>query len=110
MSLSCCVLQMYRVEREDSWTGLSASGTVCIRDRASKDIVPKPFDGEVEEFTLKTIEEVQIALGHGEFKLNCAMTWMAYLIRHGIVNAENEDRLFEINARLHRKHDIFVVD
>ena len=37
------------------------------------------------------------------------MTWMAYLVRHGVVNAENEEYLVEICARLHRKHDIFVV-
>ena len=55
-----------------------------------KEIVPKPFDGEVEEFTLKTIDEVRSALVHGDSKLNCAMTWMAYVIGHGVVNAENE--------------------
>lgn len=75
----------------------------------TEDIVPKPFDGEVEEFTLKTLDQVRDALARGEFKLNCAMTWMAYLVRHGVVNAENEPNLVEINARLHRKHDHFIV-
>ena len=66
-------------------------------------------DNEAEDFKLMSFSEVQARLAHGEFKLNCAMTWMACLIRHGIVNAENEPNLIEICARLHRKHDIFIV-
>ncbi|PSN62197.1 hypothetical protein BS50DRAFT_533154 [Corynespora cassiicola Philippines] len=75
----------------------------------SKHVVPEPFDGEVQEFNLMSLEEVISALRKGEFKLNCAMTWMAYLIRHRHVNAENEPNLVEISSRLHRKHDLFVV-
>ena len=71
------------------------------------EIVPKPFDGEMEALTPKRIDGVPSALVHGEFKLSCAMTWMAYLIRHRVVNAEDEPNLVEICARLHRKHDLF---
>lgn len=56
-----------------------------------------------------TLEEVKNALARGEFKLNCAMTWMAFLIRHGHVTAENEENLIEICARMHRKHEFFIV-
>ena len=73
------------------------------------DIVPRPFDGEVDEFMLMSIDEVVGALRRGEFKLNCGMTWMSYLVRHGIVNAENEKNLVEICARMNRKHDLFIV-
>ena len=72
-------------------------------------IVLRPNDGEVEDITLKILDEVVHALRRGEFKLNCGMTWMAYLVRHGIVNAENEPNLVEICSRLHRKHDFFIV-
>jgi hypothetical protein len=75
----------------------------------SKDVVPVPNDGGAQEFNLMSLEEIITALRQGEFKLNCAMTWMAFLIRHGHVNAENEPRLMEIEARLHRKYDLFVV-
>ena len=34
---------------------------------------------------------------------------MAYLIRHGVVNAENEPNFLEICSRLHRKHDLFII-
>jgi hypothetical protein len=38
-----------------------------------------------------------------------AMTYIDHFVRHGIVNAENEAYLAEVCARLHRKHDLFVV-
>jgi hypothetical protein len=34
---------------------------------------------------------------------------VAHFIRHGIVNAGNEPKIIEVCARLHRKHDLFVV-
>jgi 8-oxo-dGTP pyrophosphatase MutT (NUDIX family) len=40
----------------------------------SKDMVPVPYDGEVQEFNLMSLEEVVTALRQGEFKLNCGMT------------------------------------
>jgi hypothetical protein len=75
----------------------------------SEDILLMPYDGEAQNFNLMSLEEVMAALRQGEFKLNCGMTWMAFLIRHGHVNAENEADLGEIEARLHWKHDMFVV-
>ena len=74
-----------------------------------EEIMLRPNDGEEEEFRLMGLDEVYHALRHGEFKLNCGMTWMAYLVRHGIVNAENEPDLVEICSRLHRRHDLFIV-
>ncbi|KAH7091336.1 hypothetical protein FB567DRAFT_567718 [Paraphoma chrysanthemicola] len=75
---------------------------------ACGDVVPIPNDGGAQEFNLISLEEVVTALRKGEFKLNCAMTWMASLIRHGYVNAENESNLAEISSRLHRKHELFI--
>ena len=72
-------------------------------------IVPKPFDGEMGELTPKRIDGVRSALVYGEFKLSCVMTWMAYLIRHGVINAEEEPSLVEIYTRLHRKHELFII-
>lgn len=75
----------------------------------AEEVIPKIGDGEVGEIQLKTLEEVRSALANGEFKLNCAMTWLSFLIRHGHLNAENEPDLIEICSRLHRKHDLFIV-
>lgn len=75
----------------------------------SKDVVPEIGDGEVGEINLMTLSEVKSALTNGEFKLNCAMTWISFLIRHGYITAENEKDFVEICCRLHRKHDLFIV-
>lgn len=40
-----------------------------------QDVIPKPCDGEVEKYGLKTLAEFQDALVAGDFKWNCAMTW-----------------------------------
>ena len=72
------------------------------------DIVPTPSDGEVEKFELMTLEEVQAALKNGEFKANCAMTWISYLIWSGIINAENEPDFHRITTHLHRRLDFPV--
>jgi len=66
------------------------------------DIQPKPNDSEVEAFYLWTVEEVQEALGKGEFKPNCALLVLDFFIRHGILTSENEPDLEEIKGRLHR--------
>lgn len=75
----------------------------------AEEVIPKIGDGEVGEIHLKTLDEVKAALANGEFKLNCAMTWLSYLIRHGLLTPENEPDLIEICSRLHRKHDLFIL-
>ena len=107
--ISCGTLSYQMSLTDDGRPGCQHQVQYLYEMELTEDIVPKPFDGEVEEFTLKSLDEVRYALMHGEFKLNCGMTWMAYLVRHGIVNAENEPNLVEICSRLHRKHDIFIV-
>ena len=73
-----------------------------------QDIVPKIGDGEVGELNLLSLEELSRAMASGEVKLTCNMTYIAFLIRHGYINAENEPALVEICSRLHRRHDLFI--
>lgn len=73
-----------------------------------RSIVPRIGDGEVGELHLMNIDEVREAMKNGEFKLSCNMTYLAFLIRHGYINAENEPDLPEICARLHRRHQLFI--
>ncbi|KAK3896488.1 hypothetical protein C8A05DRAFT_20542 [Staphylotrichum tortipilum] len=75
-----------------------------------KDTVPRPGSDEVETFTLMTLDDVKVALMEGEFVANRAMVWLAYFIRHGVVTPENEPDFIEICQRLHRKHDLFIVE
>ncbi|KAL4748556.1 hypothetical protein BDW72DRAFT_205525 [Aspergillus terricola var. indicus] len=69
---------------------------------------PIPGDGEVEGFYLWTVEEVVCALREGEFKLNSAVAVIDFLVRHGVVTAENEAGYLEIVSRLHRRLDVGI--
>ena len=109
-NVRACGTLAYSMDRtDDGKEGCQHQVQYLYEMEVPEGFVPKPCDGEVEEFMLIGIEEVVGALRGGEFKLNCGMTWMSYLVKHGIVNAENEKRLLEICARMHRKHDLFVV-
>ncbi|KAK0506919.1 hypothetical protein JMJ35_010619 [Cladonia borealis] len=108
--VKACGTLSYQMDRtDDGKEGRQHQVQYLYEMEVPEGFVPKPCDGEVEEFMLMGIEEVVGALRRGEFKLNCGMTWMSYLVRHGIVDAENEERLVEICARMHRKLDLFVV-
>ncbi|KAN0096604.1 thiamine pyrophosphokinase-related protein-like protein [Hyaloscypha variabilis] len=68
-----------------------------------EDVLPKPNDSEVECFYLWTVDEVNEALGRGEFKPNCAMLMLDFFVRWGILNEGNEPHYEEIKRRLHRE-------
>ncbi|KAL6234572.1 hypothetical protein BDW75DRAFT_231041 [Aspergillus navahoensis] len=76
--------------------------------RLDPGIVPVPGDGEVERLYLWSVEEVLGALREGEFKLNSAVAVIDFLIRRGIVTAENEEGYLEIVSRLHRRLEVGV--
>lgn len=67
------------------------------------EIEPVPVDHEAEYFQLLTVQQVFEKLKAGEFKPNCALVIIDFLIRHGILTAENEADLLAITASLHRK-------
>lgn len=74
-----------------------------------QDIIPRIGDGEVGDLLLTTLDEVRQVMRDGKFKLTCKLTCMAFFIRHGYINAENEPDLVEIWSRLHRRHSLFFV-
>ncbi|KAI1331491.1 NUDIX hydrolase domain-like protein [Xylariaceae sp. FL0255] len=74
-----------------------------------QDIVPRIGDGEVGAIELMTISQVQEAMRKGKFKLTSNLVYMAFFIRHGYINAENEPHLVEICSRLNRHHHLFIV-
>ncbi|KAH8748422.1 hypothetical protein F5883DRAFT_653123 [Diaporthe sp. PMI_573] len=75
-----------------------------------REVIPQPGNDEVERFTPMTLDNVKAALMEGEFVPNRAMVWLAYLVRHGIMTPENEPDFSEVCQRLHRKHDLFIVE
>lgn len=71
--------------------------------RLPADIIPTPNDNEVDSFNLMALQDVVDALFTNEFKPNCGLVMLEFLIRHGYVNSENEPKFLEIQNRMHRK-------
>lgn len=63
----------------------------------------RSVEGDISRFELMDLSDVLAALRQGAFKPSCAMVMMDFLIRHGLVTAENEPDYCEIISRLHRK-------
>lgn len=64
---------------------------------------PQPVDGELEDFQLMDVATVLDHIRHHRFKPNCGLVIIDFLIRHGIVTAENEPNYLEIVQRSHRR-------
>lgn len=67
-----------------------------------RDVQPKPNDSEVEEFFLCSIDDIESRLSNSEFKPNCALVLLDFLVRHSFLTADNEPCYTEIATRLHR--------
>lgn len=66
-----------------------------------EDIIPKPIDGEAEDFQLLDVQDVREKMAAGQFKPNCALVIIDFLIRHGVITAEDEPRYMEAVSLLH---------
>jgi len=56
------------------------------------DFVPRPVDGEVESFDLLPVEQVrELVEQTHEFKFNCNLAIIDYLLRHGFVSPDEAD-------------------
>ncbi|XP_072025538.1 uncharacterized protein [Amphiura filiformis] len=54
------------------------------------DFIPQVCDGEASEFYLYTVEEVKEKIASTEFKPNCALVVLDFLIRHGYISPDKE--------------------
>jgi len=64
----------------------------CYDIELDKDFVPKCTDGEVEEFYLMPIDKVaDIVKNTHEFKANCNLVIIDFLVRHGFIGVEDKD-------------------
>lgn len=64
----------------------------CYDIELNEDFIPVCTDGEVEAFYLMPIEEVaEIVRETNEFKLNCNLVIIDFLVRHGYLGVEDED-------------------
>jgi len=68
--------------------------------------IPAPLDGEVESFECLPISIAIQKMKEKLFKPNCALVLLDFMIRHGLITAENEPNFLEIMTRLHGRFDI----
>ena len=85
-------------------TGLVRPDVLYVFDlEMPTDMVPRPNDEEVADFTLMSVEEIQRAMAGGDFKPNCNLVMIDFFVRYGILTAESEPDFVDIVSRLHRK-------
>lgn len=76
-----------------TYNGVSARGLkpdvlYCYDLELPADFEPRNTDGEVEAFMLLPIEEVAaLVRDSDEFKLNCNLVIVDFLVRHGFIHA-----------------------
>ena len=68
-------------------------------------LIPVPGNGEVEEITLLSINQLKDALARGEFTPANGEVVLDFFIRHGILTFENEPDYTTIVSRLHRSYE-----
>lgn len=84
--------------------GLVVPGIMYVYDiELPQDFTPRPHDDEVKEFHCMSIDAVQKAILASEFKPDAAVVLVDFMIRQGILTAENEKAYVKINMHLHRQ-------
>ena len=82
-AITCC----YENQR-----GVKPETLYCYDLELPADFQPECTDGEVEAFMLLPVEEVaEIVRDTDDFKLNCNLVVIDFLIRHGYLTAEDTD-------------------
>ena len=89
----------YRHQTEE---GYKPDVQFCYDLELPRDFVPHNTDGEIESFHLMPIEEVaEIVAGTRDFKFNCNLVVIDFLVRHGILDPSRPDYLAIVRG-LHR--------
>lgn len=92
-------------ERSEGEKGLLCPDVRLIYDlELPKGFSPSPNDGEVEEFSLLSVGELQKAMATGQ--CTNALIFIDFFIRKGVLTYENEPDYLEIISRLHRNHSM----
>jgi isopentenyldiphosphate isomerase len=92
-SISYCV---------ETANGLKPDTLFCYDLEMPSDFIPENSDGEVDSFQLTPVAEVaRLVTETDEFKLNCNLVIIDFLIRHGFIDPENGE-YGALVAALHR--------
>ncbi|RDA82739.1 hypothetical protein CP532_6877 [Ophiocordyceps camponoti-leonardi (nom. inval.)] len=65
-------------------------------------IIPKPKDGEAEQFFLCDVDQIRADMADGRYKPNSALVILDFFTRHGIIKDADTPNLDVIKQRMHR--------
>ncbi|KAK3503201.1 hypothetical protein B0T13DRAFT_444572 [Neurospora crassa] len=86
--------------------GLINPGVLYVYDLElpdeGRDFKFEPVPGDIDSWAVMDTDEVMTAMKRLEFKPSCAVVMIDFLVRHGVITAENEPDYTEIVSRLHR--------
>jgi hypothetical protein len=68
-----------------------------------RDFEPTPQDGEVDCFYLWPLEKVKETILNNEWKTNCALVCIEFMMRHSFITPDEEPDYIEMTYRLHRR-------
>ncbi|PHH79975.1 hypothetical protein CDD80_3260 [Ophiocordyceps camponoti-rufipedis] len=66
-------------------------------------VIPRPKDGEAEQFFLCDVDQIKTDIAEGKYKPNCALVVLDFFIRHGILTEADEPDFNNLKRRLHRE-------
>jgi 8-oxo-dGTP pyrophosphatase MutT (NUDIX family) len=79
---------------QDSARGLKPDVMYCYDLELPEDFVPRCTDGEVESFQrIPVLDVLALVRDSDQFKLNCNLVIIDFLIRHGLITPEEPDYL-----------------
>jgi 8-oxo-dGTP pyrophosphatase MutT (NUDIX family) len=108
--VSCGTVTYHLITNADGSPGSQAHVQHTFEMELPPDIIPTPYDNEVEDYITMTEQEVLVALFGVEFKLIVGSLWLDHFIRHGIITPENEENFSEIRSRIHRDITLFRLE
>ncbi|XP_037630012.1 uncharacterized protein YJR142W-like [Sebastes umbrosus] len=93
------VFSSYTYEDED---GVYPESQFVFDLELPPEFKPRVGDGEVQEFYLLPIDKVKELVATDDFKPNCAMVVLDFLIRHSFIDPDTEPCYQEFVAGLHQ--------
>ncbi|XP_072181593.1 uncharacterized protein [Diadema setosum] len=68
----------------------------------SPEFEPKVCDGEVSEFFLWPVEKVKKEIASDQFKPNCGLVNLDFLLRHGYITPDTEPHYIDFTTKMHQ--------
>ena len=82
--------------------GIVREGEFVFDIKLPASFVPKNKDGEAESFYLMNVDEIKKAVIRDDFKPNCALITINFLIRKGIITPDNDRNYFYLLENMHK--------